>query len=433
MYTSRILRPIFLVITACCITLLVTSAQIRPHESALSKEILTLEPKRPTFSSADWYPLSNKGLIGQGVYALAVYGDDLYVGGSFTSTKDGTLTALENIARYDTKTGTWHRLSHQGLDGPVYALLVFGDNLYVGGDFDALADGFFTMLGNIVRYDMNTGKWHRLPNQGLDDKVQALAFREEDIYIGGNFDNTGDGNKSGFGCVACYDSTYNTLNQLSHSGLSDSDPPYVSALDISGNMLYVGGWFMDTGDYQVKNLNNIAIYDTITDSWYALPQNGLQDVVSDMVFLDEHLYMVGMMTSTYDGYVKNMGYITSYDTSSGKWKTLANDGLDDYPYSLAVSGEDLYVGGGFSETSDGVVKGLNQIARYDSKTNKWYPTVNAGLSAGVDVMAEVGNDLYVGGGFSETMDGAVQNLNLIARLALDVPKFNGYLPLVVKH
>ena len=68
-----------------------------------------------------------------GVNALAVSGSDLYVGGWFSQTGDGTLTNLGYIARYDTTANTWHALPRQGLDSGVYALAVVGSDLYVGG------------------------------------------------------------------------------------------------------------------------------------------------------------------------------------------------------------------------------------------------------------------------------------------------------------
>jgi hypothetical protein len=38
--------------------------------------------------------------------------------------------------------------------------------------------------------------------------------------------------------------------------------------------------------------------------------------------------------------------------------------LNDYVYTMATSTSDLYVGGGFTQTGDGTVTGLRNIARY---------------------------------------------------------------------
>ena len=112
---------------------------------------------RPVASQVTaWSALPNQGLSGgssPGVHVLAVVGSDLYVGGGFTQTGDGTLTNLGSIARYNTTVGTWNALPNQGLDGSVYALAVVGSDLYVGGQFSQTGDGTLTNLSGIARYD----------------------------------------------------------------------------------------------------------------------------------------------------------------------------------------------------------------------------------------------------------------------------------------
>jgi len=54
-------------------------------------------PAKP--SSCAWLPLTNQGSNGV-VRALAVSGTDLYVGGQFATSKDGSVTNLNNIVDY---------------------------------------------------------------------------------------------------------------------------------------------------------------------------------------------------------------------------------------------------------------------------------------------------------------------------------------------
>jgi hypothetical protein len=125
------------------------------------------------------------------VLALAVSGSDLYVGGYFAQTDDGTLTTLGCIARYDTTAGTWNTLPNQGLGGGslpmpgVCALAVIGSDLYAGGNFTRTGDGTLTSLGRIARYDTAAGTWNALPNQGLNNDVLVLAVVGSDLYVGG--------------------------------------------------------------------------------------------------------------------------------------------------------------------------------------------------------------------------------------------------------
>jgi N-acetylneuraminic acid mutarotase len=252
------------------------------------------------------------------VEALAVVGSDLYVGGHFGGTGDGTtLTDLGRIARYDAVASTWHALPHQGLDSGVVALAAVGSDLYVGGWFNGTGDGTtLTDLGRIARYDTVAGTWHALPNEGLNDHVWELAVVGSDLYVGGYFDQTGDGT--------------------------------------------------------VGNLNHIARYDTVASTWHALPMQGLNGTVYALTAVGSDLYVGGGFTDTVGMSRINLGHIAPYDTVAGAWRALPNQGLNGFVLSLAAAGSDLYVGGDFTQTGDGTVTGLGDIARYDLYPNKVY-------------------------------------------------------------
>jgi len=56
------------------------------------------------------------------------------------------------------------------------------------------------------------------------------------------------------------------------------------------------------------------------------------------------------------------------------------------------------------------------------------------FSSGVTAIVVMGSDLYVGGIFTQTADGLVTNLNNIARLGPVVTLGHSvYLPVVIKH
>jgi hypothetical protein len=114
------------------------------------------------------------------------------------------LTNLGHIARYDTTAGAWNALPNQGLNNGVHALATSGSDLYVGGNFTQSGDGVLTNLSCIARYDTTATTWHALPNQGLNGEVWALAVSDSGLYMGGWFSRTGDGSLTNLGSIARY-------------------------------------------------------------------------------------------------------------------------------------------------------------------------------------------------------------------------------------
>ena len=367
-------------------------------------------------SNAGWSGFANNGLNGS-VTALALMGSDLYVGGgSFNATDDGAVTNLNRIAKYSNN--AWVPLANNGLDGPVLALAVMGSDLYVGGHFNRTDDGAVTNLNNIAKY--SGGAWSPLANNGLVSNdsgysVQALAVMGSDLYVGGYFAKTADGAVTNLNNIAKYSG--GAWVPLANNGLSN----IVKQLEVIGSDLYVGGYFNFTADLAVTKLNGIAKYSN--NAWVPLANNGLDGGVFALAVIGSDLYVGGHFNRTDDGAVTNLNSIAKY--SGGAWSPLANNGLgasegdDPFVNALAVIGSDLYVGGEFVKTADGAVTKLKGIAKYSG--GAWAPLANNGLNGRANVLAVSGNDLYVGGPFTATADGTVTNLNFIAKFTVGSP------------
>jgi hypothetical protein len=116
--------------------------------------------------------------------ALAMVGNDVYVGGSFTAA--GTATAT-NIARWDG--ANWWSLG-SGVSNPdqtasVGALAVIGTNLYVGGYF--LSAGTVP-ASSVARWDGNN--WSTL-GSGVNSAISAMCVGGTNLYVGGDFTSAG--------------------------------------------------------------------------------------------------------------------------------------------------------------------------------------------------------------------------------------------------
>ena len=380
-----------------------------------------------------WSALPNHGLNG-GVLSLAVIGSDLYAGGAFTQTSDGTVTNLNHIARYHA--GVWLPLAHAGLNGIVYSLAVIGSDLYVGGSFTQSADATLTNLKTVASYNTVTGVWSALAHNGLNNVVRALAVMGNDLVAGGDFSQAADGAVTNLNLIARYSA--GAWLPFANTGLSNpggsSGTAGVYAIAVTGSNLYVGGTFNQTADGTLKNLNNIALF--AGGGWAALTHAGLNETyVLALAMSGSDLYIGGIFTQTSDGVVTGLNNIARYHTLTSTWSGLAHTGLNQFVYALSVNGSSLYVGGNFIRTADNGVTNLNTIASYDTATDTWSALANNGLDGTyVFAFAEMGNRLYTGGFFGETFDKTVTNLNDIARL--DRPVVTGpihaYLPAVTR-
>ena len=113
----------------------------------------------------------------------------VYVGGGFTTA--GT-TTVNNIAKYTPATSTWSALNTgtPGVNSIVYALAVMGTDLYVGGNFTTAGT---TTVNRIAKYTPSTSAWSALgiDTPGVNLFVFALAVMGTDLYVSGGFTTAG--------------------------------------------------------------------------------------------------------------------------------------------------------------------------------------------------------------------------------------------------
>ncbi len=333
-----------------------------------------------------WAALGS-GVAGTDSYvtALATVGTDLYAGGSFAQVGG---VAANRIARWNGS--AWTALSTpagNGTDGPVNALAVSGSGLYVGGEF-AQAGG---RAANHVAF-WDGSDWSVLDTaaaNGVDGPVFALATAGADLYAGGNF--TDIGNLPANSIARWNGSAWSALGENGANGVNNT----VFAIVASSGELFLGGYFDQAGGAAA---NFAARWNSSV--WSALGTgvgNGVNNVIEALTVLGDDLYAGGRFSQA-GGQPAN--YIARWNGS--RWITLGDgpaNGVDSDVLALASWGGDLYAGGYFNHAG-GAPAGL--IARWNGSV---WSTLGAGVGGGdfpsVRVLAAVGNQLYAGGEFIE--------------------------------
>ena len=204
-----------------------------------------------------WNPLGNG--LGARVYAILVVGSDVYVGGDFQDA--GGNPDADYIARWDG--AAWQEVG-DGLNGTVYDIEMAGATLYVGGYFTQA--GADPNAAYVTR--LNGDTWVPVGG-GLNSYVYALEAVGERLYAGGGITQVG-GDVAGSYAAYWDGAAWHSMRFWSAGGL---DGP-VYAIETVGGVGYMGGDFT----WADIPLNYIGRWDTLEERWYPLG-DGLSDKV----------------------------------------------------------------------------------------------------------------------------------------------------------
>jgi hypothetical protein len=375
-------------------------------------------------------PKGQWGSMGEGngplrneVYAIAVDGTDVYLGGAFLDTN--SIHAADRIVKWNGT--TWSALGNNGsgegsLNGQVNAIAVdpYDGGIYVGGSFTNVNNYGtpITAADYIAHWDGL--QWNALgygaPADGsLNNAVNAILINWDTVFVGGSFINVHNMGASlpAADYIASFNKASASWSSLGSTALNN----VVRALAWGNVGMYVGGDFTNAGG--TGEADYIAKFNFGTSTWEALRGNGsgngslngqVYSLAADYVGHDI-VYVGGNFSAVYDGDVlpmPNVSYLTVWDESS--WGAVSA-GL--WPVNAAVRsitllGSDVYIGGDF--TNAGGNAEADNIAKVSAGV--WSALGNNGAGNGalknsIYALANNGTRLYVGGAFD-----AVQNGNI---------------------
>ena len=383
-----------------------------------------------------WHSLGGRGTLSSNdgvdsnVYALAVMSDAVYVGGFMFGSNDGR--AMNQIGYWDISDDEWYALGNS-VNGPVYAVAVYGEDVYVGGSFTS-AGG--VKASAIARWNQSTRAWSAVGSgvsgcrgnfmTGCAPAVYALVVDGSNIYVGGNFTAAGGGAANG---IAYWNTTASTWNALGDgvtcSGLGCN--AYVRAIDVLSGHVYAGGNF-DYAGGSINQANNIAVWDG--NGWGTFG-NGTNGTVYAVLASSTSVSIGGGFTTPAVHFAKwtsgwnslgggfnntvyalhqmsgnaflyaggaftDAGGVSAADHLAGTWGSTweaVGNGFDGDVNALTSANYVLYAGGAFT------ISGTTGMNRIGFRKNSVWSGLGSGVDDEVNAIAYDKSKVYVGGVF----------------------------------
>ena len=371
------------------------------------------------------------------VSALAGEGDYVYAGGSFKTI--GGVNA-NGVARFNVKTGAWTTLgtgttsTGNGVGGFVEDLTISGNDVYVVGGFSRVYQNATTPLSanNVAKWNSATGNWSALGGgdglsaNGVNQRVDDVLVSSGNVYLGGAFTvayNAAGNSVFANGVARWNGSAWVALGNggaATANGVSGGQA-WVHGLALIGNDLYVGGSFTkvinNTGNE--VSANYVARWNTATNTWAALgtgsgdKANGTDFSISALAVSGTDLIIGGGIFNVYNS-AANIVRVNAVARWNGTtWAPFngaagsAKNGVSGYLNTLHTSGNNVYLGGAFSQgyNADGTTVSANNIVRWNGTA--WAAlgasagSTGNGLDTQTQTILALAGFVYTGGNFQK--------------------------------
>lgn len=335
-------------------------------------------------ADATWNPNPDNSIS-----ALAVSGSDIYVSGNFASIGGQAIT---RIAKLNSTNGNADITWAPNPNNSVTTIAISGSDIYVGG--------YFTSIGGqtrnrIAKLNNTTGEADLTWNPNANNSVLIIYISGTDIYVGGNFTNIG-------GLARNRIAKLNNSTGSADATWNPNSNGRISSISIDESDIYVAGYFTSIGGltrtYYTK-LNNTT--GAPSASWnpvaYGTAYNPVVSANTSYVFLGGDPFLMENNVSR--------NYLAKINLTTGlvdpDWNPNPNEGV----YTMAVSGDDLYIGGYFTSVG-GLTR--NRLAKINKNTGVVDATWNPNANNLINTLTLSGSDVYVGGAFS-SVGGQLRN------------------------
>jgi hypothetical protein len=364
--------------------------------------------------------------------SLALAGDTLFVGGSFTRIGGAARQGIASISASTARATSWHPRLRFRLNGPdngdpwVFGLVPSSSRVFVAGYFDAgsgfvaldpasarplrwrtslrfgqsevfpvsLAGGMLYVAGRtavdgerafVAAVEARTGRATRWKPK-TNGYVYSVAAAGNDVLVGGSFSSVNTLRRAG---LAAIDAARARLLPW-HPVLRTEDLPPVRSLLATDRTLYVGGAFFNVDGSRRRGLAAFELPSLQLDPWQPRLDNDSFSDAKALALVGDTL-SVGGTFKALNGRPRQAFGAVSTKSGSTVGAASFSDEYSGFIVRLHAVGDTVYAAGHFSTQGPGLVA-------FDGRSGAledWHPALGAPIV--VDALAAANDSLYVGG------------------------------------
>ncbi|QBB71765.1 hypothetical protein ELE36_16160 [Pseudolysobacter antarcticus] len=325
--------------------------------------------------------------------ALAVSGATVFVGGSFDTMGGASRAGLAGLNAANGSATAFD----PDVQGNINTLAVSGSTVYVGGGISSAGGQSRNYIAQLNGADGSATTFDPNPN----GSVNAIAVTATAVYFGGQLSSIGGIARSSLVAINAGDGTPTAWDPNAQG--SNGGYALVKDLQISGNTLYVAGAFTAIGGQPRSNIAAVSTINATASSWN--PSASAQ--VSTIALSGNVLYAGGGFQTIGGQSRALLAALSTVDGTATAWSP-ALDGTADV---IVTSADRVYVGGAFLTVNGEARTRLAAFSIADGSLTNWDPQLADGIfGSNVNALAISGNTIYVGGGYTGVRGVARHNL-----------------------
>ena len=292
------------------------------------------------------------------------------------------------------------------------AIAVDGNHLFIGAFMDD--DNSSTNSGSVYYFSYDGNNWteqaklHASDAYGNDNFGSAIAVDGNHLFIGAYMDDENLSTNSGSVYYFTFDGTQWTEKAKLYAGDPNGNDNFGNAIAVDGNHLFIGALMDD--DNLSTNSGSVYYFSYDGSNWteqaklHASDANGNDNFGNAIAVDGNHLFIGAYMDdenlSTNSGSVYYFSYDGNNWTEQVKLNASDAEGNDIFGSSIAVDGNNLFIGAYMDDDNSSTNSGSVYYFSYDGNNWTEQSKLHASDPYGSDYFGSAtavsGNNMFIG-------------------------------------